>query len=968
MNPLPASTAHSPKEVNFESAVQTARDDILQRILNGGMILLGALTILNGVQRSHWGLEVISYALGAFLFYRLSDEKLAYRLRVFVLLGALFFGGVLQLMLFHLPGIGGFYLLAVPVFAVLLLGDVAGYVAGALSALALLTGLFLGAYAPPAPPDALDWLNLGLNFVFVLVMLVQSQLQLTEAQEYVVTVSKQKRELQETRAELTQRTRQLDYERYLLHTLMDNVSDRIFFKDRNGRYLRISKALAERIGVAPQAILGKTDFDFFAAEYAAQVQMLERRVMENEESVLDQVIREVGRDGSERWIITSRLPMRNEEGQITGCIGTAQDITEIQIAQTAAQQRAQRLATASEVGRAISSVLEPDELFPLLAQVVQKSFGYYSVNVWLEDSQCQTVVLRAVAGRDLDVDAILDRKITLRLDQPSIVVDAIQRGVVRIVNDTQQSDEYLHLDEFPFTRSEMVVPLPGGDGLRGALDVQSDQPGVFTDEDRQLLQLLADQLSIAIRNAEAYRAERAQRQLAETMYYLGQALSSTLDLSKVLELILNRLGKLVHFDRAAVLLRDNDELEFAATRGFPQAHDSLQHRIPLRENDIFDEICRTMQPVVIPEVLKRADWQHTPGIPKARAWLGLPLMYQKQVVGMVSLVRIHPRPYTIDEIALASMFAGQAAVAIQNARLYAEIKRVSGQLEDMVTERTSKLQEAYHQLERMDRTKSDFIQVAAHELRTPLTVMSGYAQMLLKDETVRQNEHFLELVDGIHTGTRRLHDIVNSMVDIAKLDGSALQLYPEPISLRLLIEMVAQKVEPALKERNLTLAMRDLKTLPPMEGDPDALRKIFHHLIENAIKYTPDGGKITIFGRYVPAGEGRLEKDGLEVLVEDTGIGISPEYQESIFTKFVQTGAVALHSSGKTKFKGGGPGLGLAIVRGLVEAHGGRIWCQSPGYDEQACPGSTFIVALPLRQGERATWDEQIVGQNKAQE
>ncbi len=952
-------------DTDFEGAVHTAREDILQRILDAGMLLFGVLAVIFGFQQTSWGIGV-TYALIAFLFYKLRDENLAYRVRVAGLLGSLYFIGAGLLVLFGLLSVGGFYLLTLPVFAMLLLGELAGYIAGGLSIFTLVVGAALASRGTllSVPSGFQEWLLAGVNFILALVILVQSQKQLIEAQEYVITVSKQKRELQETRAELTQRTRQLDYERYLLHTLLDTVSDRIFFKDRNGRYLRISNALAERTGVSPQAMLGKTDFDFFSAEYAAQVQTLERRVLESGTPVLDQVMREVARDGSERWIITSRLPLRDEEGEIIGSIGTAQDITEIKVAQEAAQQRAQRLAAAAEVGRAVSSVLELDKLFPLLVQVLQKTFGYYSVNVWLVDGERRKVRLRAVAGRDLDVAAILDQKITLDLDQSSIVVDAIQGGKSRIVNDTQQASDYMHLDVFPFTRSELVVPLQGSQELKGVLDVQSDEPGAFGDEDRQLLQLLADQLSIAIRNAEAYKSERSQRQLSETMYYLGQALSSTLDLSKVLDLILNRLGKLVRYDRAAVLLvvDDGSELEFVARRGFPANHDALQNRIQLKENDVFDEIYRTMQPLSIPDTLKRADWQYVPGIPKARAWLGLPLIYQSKVVGMVSLTRIHPQPYTTDDIILATMFAGQAAIAIQNARLYDEIKRVTGQLEEKVKERTAKLQDAYDQLERIDRTKSEFIQVSAHELRTPLTVMSGYAQMLLKEDAVRQDEHFLELIEGIYSGTRRLHEIVNSMLDIAKLDSRSLQLYPEPISIRLLIEMVAQKVESVLKERSQTLFLRDLKTLPPLEGDPDALRKVFSHLLENAIKYTPDGGTITISGRYAPADEGRLGRDGVEITVQDTGVGIAPEDQERIFTKFVQTGNVILHSSGKTKFKGGGPGLGLAIVRGLVEAHGGKIWCESPGYDEAACPGSAFIVALPLQQEESVSQDEKIIG------
>jgi signal transduction histidine kinase len=121
------------------------------------------------------------------------------------------------------------------------------------------------------------------------------------------------------------------------------------------------------------------------------------------------------------------------------------------------------------------------------------------------------------------------------------------------------------------------------------------------------------------------------------------------------------------------------------------------------------------------------------------------------------------------------------------------------------------------------------------------------------------------------------------------------------------------------------------------------LLKVFNHLLANAVKFTPNRGCITI------AGKPDLENGSIELIIQDTGIGIAREMQELIFNKFYQTGKLGLHSSGKTKFKGAGPGLGLAITKGIVEAHGGKIWVESPGYDEEKCPGSAFHILLPLK-------------------
>ena len=122
----------------------------------------------------------------------------------------------------------------------------------------------------------------------------------------------------------------------------------------------------------------------------------------------------------------------------------------------------------------------------------------------------------------------------------------------------------------------------------------------------------------------------------------------------------------------------------------------------------------------------------------------------------------------------------------------------------------------------------------------------------------------------------------------------------------------------------------------------------------NAIKYTPDGGKIWVFGKEHNPDEDEFPQDSVEIIVEDNGIGISPEYHELIFTKFYQTGELAYHSSGQTKFKGGGPGLGLAITKGIIEAHRGKIWVESPGYNEETRPGSQFHVVLPIHQQQAA--------------
>jgi signal transduction histidine kinase len=260
-------------------------------------------------------------------------------------------------------------------------------------------------------------------------------------------------------------------------------------------------------------------------------------------------------------------------------------------------------------------------------------------------------------------------------------------------------------------------------------------------------------------------------------------------------------------------------------------------------------------------------------------------------------------------------------------------------------EANEQLTQTLRQLERLDRTKSDFIQVSAHELRTPVAALLGYAQMMQNNPTAQKNPVLQELVEGVVVSTERLHRVFNSILDVSRLMAGGLEIVRSPVSIAVVFEGIQLQFEQALGKRNLTLELVGLEDLPVCFSDPDMIYKVFYHLVNNAIKYTPDGGRITVTGQTgeVPA-LGRY----IEVAVEDTGIGIAPQDLDLIFAKFYRTGEVALHSSGTTTFKGGGPGLGLAIAQGAVLAHGGRIWAESPGYDEITCPGSRFVVQLPL--------------------
>ena len=244
-------------------------------------------------------------------------------------------------------------------------------------------------------------------------------------------------------------------------------------------------------------------------------------------------------------------------------------------------------------------------------------------------------------------------------------------------------------------------------------------------------------------------------------------------------------------------------------------------------------------------------------------------------------------------------------------------------------------------LERIDRSKSNFISVAAHELKTPLTLIEGYTTMMRDIAENNQSGQLDQLIEGVNNGILRLRSIVDDMIDVSLIDNNMLSLNFQPIWIHQILGLIRNELDASITNRNQVLDIRQFPGSDQMLfGDPERLYQAFRNILSNAIKFTPDEGKITVDGRTLPGFQ--------EVTITDTGIGISAEDQETIFEKFGQLGNASLHSSGKTKFKGGGPGLGLPIAKGIVEAHRGAIWVESGGHDEKNCPGSTFHILLPI--------------------
>jgi signal transduction histidine kinase len=323
-----------------------------------------------------------------------------------------------------------------------------------------------------------------------------------------------------------------------------------------------------------------------------------------------------------------------------------------------------------------------------------------------------------------------------------------------------------------------------------------------------------------------------------------------------------------------------------------------------------------------------------------------PIFTDESLIGMLAIgPMISGVPYRTNELKMLQVLAGQTVAALTNARLFDDMKNLNVEIQDL----NEDLRSSNERLQNMDEVKTDFITIASHELRTPLTQIKGYIDILdamVEDGTLSSDEG-QELIGRIGRATDQLEKVISAMLDVSQIDVDAMALNLTEVRLDSVLRIALEPLVEAIRERRLALTVRGFRDLPAIEGDFQRLVQVVSNLASNAVKYTPDGGKITIGAEVIKDQQG--DSIEIELVFKDTGVGVNPQDHELIFDKFFRTYDPKMHSTGSTKFQGAGPGLGLSIVRGIVEAHGGRIWLESAGHDPESCPGSEFHVILPLK-------------------
>jgi signal transduction histidine kinase len=446
----------------------------------------------------------------------------------------------------------------------------------------------------------------------------------------------------------------------------------------------------------------------------------------------------------------------------------------------------------------------------------------------------------------------------------------------------------------------------GGEAaLRAELAAAREQQEVMALENARLFAELQE------RNREL--AEALERQTA-TGQVLEVISRSTRDVRPVFETVVEHAIRLCGADGGQFFRLHGDVYRVEVASGGSDDYHALLARSPVApgRGTLVGKVALERRAVRIPDVLVDAEyrWREAQQLGGFRTLIGVPLLKDEAVLGVIILWRREARPFTDHQMQLVTSFADQAVIALENTRLFTE------------------LEEKGQQLEVASRHKSEFLATMSHELRTPLNAINGFSEVLLERYFGDLNDKQEEYLNDILSSGRHLLSLISDILDLSKVEAGRMELEPSRFPLAPLLESGLVMVRERASRNGVLLGLDVSPEVGEIEADERKVKQVLFNLLSNAVKFTPPGGRVDVAARSA--------REGVEITVRDTGTGIAAEDQGRIFEAFRQARPGKDH--------GEGTGLGLALTRRLVELHGGRIGVESvPG------TGSTFTVALPRR-------------------
>jgi signal transduction histidine kinase/DNA-binding response OmpR family regulator len=572
------------------------------------------------------------------------------------------------------------------------------------------------------------------------------------------------------------------------------------------------------------------------------------------------------------------------------------------------EQQAQEFNALYTVGQKVAALFDIEEILNLVVTAAVNLTQAEEGALMLLDADSGELYLRASCTNAEDHVRNLRVKVT-----DSLMGRVLQSGRPILLD----RHGLLKIRTSLLVNAIISVPLILGGRASGVLSVYSWQAGrPFGEHDVHLLSTLADSAAVAIRNAELYHDVRRAADRFAALAEINRRISESLDRHTVLERIATHARELLQAADSEVYLLDEDGQTLRAVVAVGEYADAIR-ATPLRLGEgVVGAVAQNGVAEMVNAVELDPRHVNIPGTPdEHESLLCAPLIAQSGLLGTMVVVRTGQQPpFERLDFEFFTALAAQAVIAIENARLYAAERQQTVELSAALTKQ-----------QELDQLKNAFIQNVSHELRTPLAIIRGYAELLLGGGLGQLLPAQQESMEIMTRRARMLSKMLDDLLAILAVETHKLEM--ELVDLARLVELAVADFQAQAKHAGLSLTAALDPGVPKVYADAIHLRRVLDNLLGNALKFTPEGGRISI--------EMTAQDDEVILLVADTGIGIAPEHLDKIFQRFYQV-------DGSTKRRYGGVGLGLALVKEIVESHGGSVSVTST-----VGQGATFRIGLP---------------------